>query len=139
MATGEVRSPYNGKLIYRPEDRLRTGIKQAIGAPTIELTQQRAMDMIAAEAIERYRRLNTSFAKEAAMAIIKGEGGRVPSIRGEARAAGIILEERSIRYQVKQLQRDANMRRRRRIPKALRQDLDELYDATGRLEPEILP
>ena len=136
--TGEVRSPYTGKLIYRPEDRSRTAKRTLIGAPEVRLSQERAMDAIASEAIDRFKRLNSSFAKEAAMAILRGERGRVPQIKRDALEAGIILSDKSINFHLKDLQRPAAERRRRRTPRALRSTLDELYDATGEVSLERL-
>ena len=129
LATGEVRNPYTRKLIYRPQDRASEARKQLIGFPSIQMQQERAMDQIASRTIERFKKNRSEAAKEIALDLIAGKD--VTQLIREANVAGYALDQRTIRRTVRELQRTAAERRRRRTPRALRASLDDLYETTG--------
>ncbi len=139
MNTGEVRDPYKGKLIYRPEERFRTAAQTFIGAPPIRLAQERAMDQVASRVRDRFIRTHSEFAKEAAQAILDKKPGLVAEIKADAIRAGIILENRAIKYQVGELQRTAQERRLRRTPAQRREIIQDAYESIGRAPQGIEP
>jgi len=129
LATGEVRNPYSRKLIYRPQDRYKEARKQAFGFPSIQMQQERAMDQIASRTIERFKKNRSEATKEIALEVIAGND--VTTLIRDANVAGYAIDRQTIRRTVRELQRTAAERRRRRTPKALRASLDDLYDTTG--------
>jgi hypothetical protein len=129
LATGEVRNPYSRKLIYRPQDRAQEARRTLIGFPSIELQQERAMDQIASRTVERFKRNRSEAAKEIALEVIDGKD--VSGLIRDANAAGYGIDQQTIRRTIKELQRTAAERRRRRTPRALRPSLDDLYETTG--------
>jgi len=134
FATGEVRNPYTGKLIYRPERRLKAAVSQAIGFPELEMSQERAAEAVTTRARDSYIRGRTQFAKQAAAAIRDGDSNEAQRIMQEAAGSGYDLDNQTVRYWVKELGRTGAERRERRLPQALRQEYAELYEATGTLE-----
>jgi hypothetical protein len=131
METGEVRNAYTRKLIYKPEARLQTAISQGVGFPTVRLSQERAADDIASRVIQRWKDNRAESAKAVALHLIRGEDEEARAVQNEANASGLQLDFRTVRYYVKELQRPAGERRRRRTPKVLRSTLEEVYDLTG--------
>lgn len=137
--TGEVRDPYSGKLIYKPADRYDTALREFIGLPTLEMQKERAADRIVERARERYIRARTSFAKDAARAANEGRSEEIQSVIAEARRSGYELDNRTIRYWQRELRKPGAERRRRRTPKQLREDMEELFEATGTIDQSLLP
>lgn len=129
--TGDVRNPYTGKLIYRPQERYQTAFFKFLGAPSTRAQQERAMDAIAGEARRRYVQNHSALARKAAKAALEGDTDRVARIRREAAEMGVPISDRSLQFQRRALQNPAALRRRRRTPQALRQELDNLFEATG--------
>lgn len=134
FSTGEVRNPYSGKLVYKPENRLRAGIQQAIGFPELEMSRQRAADAITTRVRDSYIKGRTTFAKEAAQAIREGNSAEAQRVMQEAGASGFELDQRTVRYWVKEMGKTAADRRLTRTPQALRQEYADLFEATGTLE-----
>ena len=134
FATGEVRNAYTGKLIYKPERRLRAAVSQAIGFPELEMTQERAAEAVITRARDSYIRGRTQFAKEAAAAIRDGNSSEAQRVMNEAMNNGFDLDQRTVSYWVKEMGRTGAERRERRTPQALRAEYSELFEATGTLE-----
>lgn len=109
--TGEIAHPYTGKLLYAPESRLRSAIQTGLGAPDIHHTQERIADDIVTRSRQRFIRIRTSYAKEAAQAIREGRIDEAAAIRAEAQAAGFAIDGRTMGYWVKELGRPSDARR----------------------------
>jgi len=131
--TGDVRSSYSGKLIYRPDQRYWTAISQFIGAPQIEQTQSFIRDQVVTRVRDRYTSARSSFAKEAALAVKEGNTVKAQQILTQAQANGYTIDQTSLRYYVNEIDRDASDRRARRTPVELRARLE----ATGVLSPRL--
>lgn len=129
--TGEVRSPYTSKLIYRPEERVKAAMLTAFGPPPLELQAERAQDAVAARTREEYLRARTSYLRETAMAVIAGDAAEVQNKLREARAAGHIIDAGDLKRYVTLMRQTADERRHNRTPKALRAEAQELFDLTG--------
>ena len=133
LETGNVNDPVTGQLIYKPAERNRSAAWTAVGFPTLEYSQRRAVADIAGRVKDRYIRANQDLSKGAAEAILEGRGAAVQNMRNRAREAGFELSDRSIKYQMKNLQRDASERVLRRTPVQRRQDVTEAMEITGTL------
>lgn len=129
-ATGDVRSPYTGKLIYRPEKRLQAAVLTAFGPPTLELQAERAADVVQMRRRENYIQARNTFTKDAAMAALERRGDDVATILRDAHAAGHIITSDDLRYWIKEMRTPADSRRQRRTPRTLR-DAAELFQTTG--------
>jgi hypothetical protein len=81
--------------------------------------------------IQRWKDNRAESAKAVALHLIRGEDEEARAVQNEANASGLQLDFRTVRYYVKELQRPAGERRRRRTPKVLRSTLEEVYDLTG--------
>ena len=136
VKTGDVKNPYTGKLIYQPENRFKTALIQALGAPETRMTVESSMDAIATRARNDYIRGRRDYAREAARAALSGNSEDLAIIRQQARASGYMIDNETLGYYMKDLRRPARERRGRSLPIQLRADLEELYQATGGLELE---
>lgn len=127
--SGEVRSPYDHKLIYQPQSRAYTAFVMGVGTPPLEYEMERIADVVVTRANDFYRRTHTRYAKEAALASV--EGRNPAEILAEARSAGVYLTPADLKRAVQNLQRSAGERRLRRTPVLRRNELLDLYDLTG--------
>lgn len=127
IESGEVRNPYSRKLIYRPDDRIRVGLLQMLGAPDLEASIERTLDEVVDRTVAEYRAARESYARQAALALIEGNTAEASEILQEARSAGIVLTARDMRRWVRNMQMPASERRLRRTPVDLRDDLLEFY------------
>lgn len=134
VATGDVRNPYTGKLVYRPEDRYATAAQMAIGFSPIEVTQEREADQIVKRARERYIRGRLGFANEAAMAALRGDAATVHRTLAEAKRHGYQIDERTLQARMKELSKDAKERRARMTPVQLREHYSALFETTGTVD-----
>jgi hypothetical protein len=125
--SGEVRNPYTQKLTYRPEERLRVGVLQAIGAPTARLTQERMMDEVVQRKIDSYSEARASYRQQVALAFIEGRNDEAQAALQRARAQGIHFRPRDLRTAMRDYSAGARERRRERTPNVLRDDLLEFY------------
>lgn len=126
--SGEVRNPYSGKLVYRPDDRLRVGILQAIGAPTARMSQELAMDEVVQRKIDSYREARASYRQQVALALVGGRQAEAQAALERARASGVIFQPRDLRQAVRDYSSNARERREDRTPLALRDDLLSFYE-----------
>jgi hypothetical protein len=129
--SGEVRNPYSAKLIYRPEDRMRVGVMQAIGAPDVRLTVERTMDEVVNRKVEGYREARESYRKQIGLALLENRHEEARVLQERARAAGVNFDARDLRSAVRSFSQPAAERRERRSPVDIRDDLREFY---GNLE-----
>jgi len=132
--TGEVRSPYSGKLLYKPEARMREAFATGIGIPSLRLQEERAADIVTTRATTNYRNTYTSYAKEAAESTRQGNSEASRQVLREAKAAGYNISSTSLNYWIRELSKTGAQRRRSRLPTVLREDLSELYEATGQFQ-----
>jgi hypothetical protein len=135
LGTGEVRNPYTAKLIYRADERLGGLLyettRESAGFPRIGMQQERLADAIASRVTEHHNRVRSSYSKDIAFAIRSGDRAKALKLQADARESGINIDQRSIDYQLKELARPGEERRRRRLPK----DLREQFEITGLLNP----
>jgi hypothetical protein len=132
--TGNVRAPYTGKLLYQPENRLREAWLTAVGAPTMQLSYEQTANVIVERQRAGYVRAHSSFAKEMALAIMNNKPEVYQQTLQEANAAGHMYTGTDITRWVREMRKPAAERRQQRTPRALRQDLMDLFDLTGTVE-----
>ena len=133
LDTGRVNDPITGNLIYKPAQRNRTALMTGVGFPTLEYSQRRAIADVAGRVKDRYIRANQDLSRQAAQAIIDGKGFAVQNLRNQAREVGFDLTDRSIKYQLNNLQRDASAKVIRRTPSQRRAEVIESMEITGTL------
>jgi hypothetical protein len=127
ISTGEVRSPYTGKLVYRPEDRMRSAIAAAVGTPEVERTTAMAHDQFVNRQITAYRSARDSYRKQIALALLQGRTGEAEELRQRALTAGIVFTEQDLRRAIESFSQTAAERRAQRAPVDIREDMREFY------------
>lgn len=135
LSSGEVRNPYTGKLIYRPADRYWNALTQGVGFPTVEASQERAADAVAARVSAHFRENRTVAAREIATLILRGQLNEAAMVQQRANELGFGIDRRTVQWYVRDLQKPAAQRRRERTPTQLRQELDDLFEVTGGFLP----
>ena len=129
MRDGDVRNPYSGKLLYRPEERMHSAIQTMIGAPMADVESSRAVDDFIQRQTEAYRTTRESYRRQIATSLIRGDTATATLLQNRAQNAGISFTPADVRRAVTSFQRDAEERRSLRTPLDLRQRfLDEMGD-----------
>lgn len=126
--TGEVRNPYSGKLIYRPDDRLKAGLATGIGIPTVQMSMERIQDDIITRETESHRASRESYRRQIALAALQGEAGEVQRLTRQAGEAGYVFTPRDVQSAVKAFSLTGGERRERRTPTALRSEFEEFFN-----------
>lgn len=121
MQTGEVRSPYSGKLLYQPERRVRAALAAGFGAPLADASSQRAVDDVVNRISTSYRDVRESYRKQIALATLHGDPGRARSLQTRAGRAGFTFSPSDVQNALKDFSANADQRRQARTPKDLRE------------------
>jgi len=129
LQTGEVRNSNSGKLIYRPEERVRTAWQQFIGAPTTRMSYERAADNVVHRSIEVYTQARAGYRKQLALALIRGNQEEAAQIRQEALRANHVFSPGDLQQAIKDFSAPASVRRQQNTPKALRERFGNLFDS----------
>jgi len=121
LNTGEIRSPYSGKLVYQPERRVRAAFAAAFGAPLTDASSQRAVDDVVNRTSTAYRDVRESYRKQIALAQLSGDAGEARKLQVRAGRAGFSFDASDIQRALRDFSKNADERRRLRTPTDLRQ------------------
>lgn len=130
MDTGEIRNPYSGKLLYRPEERFLAAVQSAVGASHTDVESQRRVDDFIQRQTLAYRDVRESYRRQIATAIIRGDTQTSQLLQARARQSGILFDANDLRRAVRSFSRDAEERRNLRTPTDLR---ERFLEETGDL------
>ena len=125
--TGEARNPYSGKLVYRPDDRLKAAVAEGIGIPQVRMSMERIQDDILTRETESYRNARESYRRQIALANLNGQPGDVQELLNRASSSGFVFAPRDIRSAVNAFSLTGGERRERRTPKAMRTEFEDFY------------
>ena len=126
--TGEVRNAYSGKLIYRPEDRLKSALATGIGIPKVADSLERIQDGILARETDGYRKARESYRRQIALASIAKDTGEIRRLQTQASAAGYVFTPQDIRRAVGTFSKTSRERRELRTPIALRTEFEDFFE-----------
>ncbi len=127
MQTGEMRNAYSGKLIYRPDDRVRSGLKEMIGIPTIEKSVERIQDDIVDRQVREYRRVREGYRRQIALASVRGNTVELQRLLQQASANGYNFSPADVRRAVEAFSMTSAERRQARTPKDMRTEFEEFF------------
>jgi hypothetical protein len=131
QAPGEVRNPYSGKLIYRPDERLRTvfgmELRAGVGVPDIRTSVARMKDEIVDRETKSYNDARESFRRQIALAHLSGDRQGAQTLQLRAQGAGFAFTPAQIRNAIEVFGATAAERREMRSPKAIRTEMEDYF------------
>ncbi len=127
MQTGEMRNAYSGKLIYRPDERVRAGLREMIGMPTIEKSVERLQDDIVDRQVREYRRVREGYRRQIALASVRGNTVELQRLLQQASANGYNFSPADVRRAVEAFSMTSAERRQARTPRDMRTEFEEFF------------